>query len=37
MAIRPEEKDSSIDKAMYMVKNGECDAFVSAEVPVRFW
>ena len=29
MAIR-RKKDSSIVKAMYMVKNGECDAFVSA-------
>ncbi|MCD7836091.1 MAG: phosphate acyltransferase PlsX [Lachnospiraceae bacterium] len=29
MAIR-KKKDSSIVKAMYMVKNGECDAFVSA-------
>lgn len=29
MAIR-RKKDSSIVKAMYLVKNGECDAFVSA-------
>lgn len=29
MAIR-KKKDSSIVKSMYMVKNGECDAFVSA-------
>ena len=29
MAIR-RKKDSSIVKAMYMVKNGECDAFVAA-------
>ena len=29
MAIRT-KKDSSLVKAMYMVKNGECDAFVSA-------
>ncbi len=29
MAIR-KQKDSSIVKAMYMVKNGECDALVSA-------
>ena len=29
MAIR-RKKDSSIVKAMYMVKNGECDAFVSS-------
>ena len=36
MAIR-RKKDSSIVKAMYMVKNGECDAFVSAGSPVRYW
>ena len=36
MAIR-KKKDSSLVKALNLVKDGTCDAYVSAAVPGRLW